>query len=390
MFILEEPFVSELLKQTVAKYKIPVLETTFSKSLELAEETLFLKPDEAFEKMKNQPNPMIYSNSENAYGWIYKNLGKSHLAEQIDKLKNKIKFRELFQASFPELFFKEVKFFDLDELDLSELPLPFIIKPSVGFFSLGVYKVNNWKNWPAIKQKIKNEVENIRSLYPKEVLDISSFIIEENIEGTEYAFDAYFDENGEPVILGLLEHTFADGDDVTDRVYISSKDIIETNIENFKGFLRTLGNLTGLKNFPLHNEVRVNEQGKIIPIEINPMRFGGWCTTADFTYFAFGFNPYEYLYSGKKPNWQEILKGKEGKTFSNIVLTNSSGIASKDIKSFDYEGLKQRFSNPLELRATDYKNYLNFGFLFTETDNSNLSEIDWILRTDLKAFITKY
>ena len=44
-----------------------------------------------------------------------------------------------------------------------------------------------------------------------------------------------------------------------------------------------LAKLAGLKNFPLHTEVRVNEKGEIIPIEVNPMRFGGWCTTADFT-----------------------------------------------------------------------------------------------------------
>jgi hypothetical protein len=390
MFILEGPYVSELLKETIVKQQIPILESKYAKSLIKDEDGIFLAPEEIFEFLSLVNNPMIYSNSENAYRWIYQYMKNTNMARQIDVLKNKVKFRELFRHAYPGFYFREVEYGNLDQLDVSPLPYPFIIKPSVGFFSLGVYKVNSPADWPLIRQKIKTEVENIKSLYPKEVLDVSSFIIEENIEGTEYAFDAYFDENGEPVILGLLEHTFANGDDVTDRVYISSKEIIEAHIENFTEFLRTLGNLTGLKNFPLHSEVRVNDQGNIIPIEINPMRFGGWCTTADFTYFAFGFNPYVYLYSGKKPNWQEILKDKAGKTYANIVLTNSSGIAAKDIKSFDYEGLKQRFSNPLELRATDYKKYLNFGFLFTETDNSDLSEIDWILRTDLKEFISQY
>jgi len=118
------------------------------------------------------------------------------------------------------------------------------------------------------------------------------------------------------------------------------------------------------------------------------MRFGGWCTTADFTYFAFGFNPYEYLYSQKKPDWEKILKDKEGKTYSNIVLTNTTGIASRDVKAFDYDALLKKFSNPLELRKSDYKNFLIFGFLFTETDEKNLAEIDWILKTDLKEFIS--
>ncbi len=248
--------------------------------------------------------------------------------------------------------------------------------------------MNEISEWPRIKAAICKEVETIKSVYPKEVLDISTFIIEENIKGTEYAFDAYYNESGEPVILSLLEHTFASGNDVMDRVYNSSKTIIEDNLEKFTDFLRMLGKHADLKNFPLHTEVRVNDKGEIIPIEVNPMRFGGWCTTADFTYYAFGFNPYEYLHSGKKPDWEKILKEKEGKTYSNIVLTNTTGTASKDIKSFDYDALLNKFSNPLELRKSDFKNFLIFGFLFTETDQHNLSEIDWILNTDLKEFIT--
>jgi hypothetical protein len=289
---------------------------------------------------------------------------------------------------YPALFFKEIKYDDLDTLDVNNLPYPFVIKPAVGFFSLGVYKVNVAKDWPRIKASIINEVETIKTVYPKEVLNISTFIIEENIPGTEYAFDAYFNANGEPVILSLLEHTFSSDDDVTDRVYSSSKEIIESKLESFTNFLKSIGDLTGLKNFPLHTEVRVDSEGNIVPIEINPMRFGGWCTTADFTYFSFGFNPYEYLHFNKKPDWNVILKGKEGKTYSNIVLTNTTGTESKNIKSFDYDALLKKFSNPLELRKSDYKSFLIFGFLFTETDQNHLSEIDWILNADLKEFIT--
>ncbi len=286
MFILEGPFVSELLKETVIKHQIPILETKYSRSLIKEDDGIFLSPDEIFEFLSVVNNPMIYSNSENAYNWIYKYLGQTNFARQIDLLKNKVKFRELLKNEYPDLFFSEVKYNEIDQLDVSKLPYPFIIKPSIGFFSLGVYKVNEISEWPGIKTAITKEVETIKSVYPKEVLDISTFIIEENIEGTEYAFDAYYDEKGEPVILSLLEHTFASGDDVTDRVYTSSKTIIEKNLEKFTDFLRMLGKHAGLKNFPLHTEVRVNDKGNIIPIEVNPMRFGGWCTTADFTYLC--------------------------------------------------------------------------------------------------------
>ena len=135
-------------------------------------------------------------------------------------------------------------------------------------------------------------------------------------------------------------------------------------------------------------EVRLDDTGKLRPIEINPLRFGGWCTTADMTWFSFGFNPYVYLFTDQSPDWEQLIKGKEDKIFSNIVLTNSTGYDVKQIKAFDYEGLKARFEKPLELRRADYQEYLIFGFLFAETSKDNFREIEWILNADLKEFIT--
>jgi len=81
----------------------------------------------------------------------------------------------------------------------------------------------------------------------------------------------------------------------------------------------------------------------LLPVEVNPMRFGGWCTTPDLSFLAYGFNSYLYYYLQKKPNWPEVLKGKEGKLFSIIVLDNSTGIDVDEIASFDYEKLLAGF-----------------------------------------------
>lgn len=58
-----------------------------------------------------------------------------------------------------------------------------------------------------------------------------------------------------------------------------------------------------LKNFPAHIEIRIDKNGNINPIEVNPLRFGGWCTTGDISWYAYGFNSYEYFLKGKKPDW---------------------------------------------------------------------------------------
>jgi hypothetical protein len=134
-------------------------------------------------------------------------------------------------------------------------------------------------------------------------------------------------------------------------------------------------------------ELRRGKNKQILPIEINPLRFGGWCTTADMTHHAWGFNPYLYYYQDKKPDWSELLKGKQGKLFSIIVLDNSTGIDGANISSFDYDRLLSGFENPLELRKTDYKTYPVFGFLFTETGEENRRELEYILNSDLREFV---
>lgn len=120
------------------------------------------------------------------------------------------------------------------------------------------------------------------------------------------------------------------------------------------------------------------------------MRFGGWCTTADLSFLAYGFNPYLCYYQQKKPDWHEVLKGKEGKLFSIVVLDNSTGIDAEEITSFDYEKLVSSFENPLELRKIDYKTYPVFGFLFTETRENNFIELKNILDSDLNEFISTH
>lgn len=388
MFFVDEPYVSEFFKRTVKDNAIPVVGTETAKNLSLYPGTNFISENEAIEITQTADMPAIYTNSENAIGWIAKHLAFSDLPGKIDLFKDKLKFRELTKSIFPGFIFKGVQVEDLKDIEFNELPLPFIIKPTVGFFSMGVYKVSDLEEWENTIDFLHAEIDRIKDLYPEEVLNTRSFIIEQLIEGEEYAFDAYFDSTGEPIVLSILKHVFSSDADVSDRVYISSKEIIESNLDEFTGFARKIGDLANVKNFPVHIEIRRDKNGTLLPIEVNPMRFGGWCTTADLSFLAFGLNPYMYYYSQKKPDWPDILKGKEGKLFSIIVLDNSTGIDTDEIASFDYEKLLSQFEKPLELRKVDHKTYPLFGFLFTETRQDNYIELENILHSDLTEFVS--
>ena len=385
MFLIDKPFVSDFLKSTLKDYQIPVVEMPQTAELELLPGTPLISPEEA-QARGSEP---MYMNSENAIGWLARYDAFAELNDRIELFKDKAAFRRLTQPLYPDFRFKEVPLNELAELDLGDFPFPFIIKPSVGFFSLGVHYVAAPSDWPETVAALHREVIDAQGMYPAAVMNAETFILEECIEGEEYAVDAYFDADGNPVVLGILKHIFSSANDVSDRVYITSRSVVEENLEPFAAFLKSVGELAGVTTFPLHVELRKDADGTIRPIEINPMRFGGWCTTADLTFHAFGINPYVCFAEQIAPDWTDLLARQSDDLFALVVLDNSTGMAGAEIRSFDYEALLRRFETPLELRRTDVAAYQVFGFLMTRTRPENMDELTAILHNDLSGFVTR-
>lgn len=387
MILLDKPFISEFLWDTISSYNLTVIENNILKDLNPNRKLNTITEKEAIQQLRDDPSIPLYTNSENAINWISENLQFLNLPKKIELFKNKVKYRNSTKHLYPELFYQEYKYQDLKGIDINQLPSPFIIKPTVGFFSIGVYKVFNEIDWQKTLTEIQHEIVELNNTYPSVVVDGTTYIVEEFIEGDEFAFDAYFDLEGNPVILNIYQHLFSSDKDVGDRIYMTSKEIIEENMPSFKEFLIETGKLFDLKNFPLHIEVRKSPSGKLIPIEINPLRFGGWCTTADMTWHAYKINTYDYYQKQLKPDWDQILKGKEGKIYSIIILNNSTGVDAEDILEFNYDKLLSHFEKPLELRKTDYKRFPLFAFLFAETRLENYAELEYILTSNLREFI---
>jgi len=388
MFLVDQPYVSDFFKKTVRDNQIPVVATALSEQMDLYADTKLVSESRAIAMVREKRDIPIYTTSENAISWIVENLSFSDLPGKIELFKDKLKFRQLTEAIFPQFYFRGVSLHELTDVQFAALPLPFIIKPSIGFMSMGVYKVANEKEWAEAIAAITAEIDQVKGLYPDTVLNTSSFIIEQCINGEEFAVDVYYNGAGEAVVLGILKHVFSSDADVSDRVYVTSKDIIEKNLREFTMFAEKIGRLAGVTNFPVHIELRRDRDGSVLPIEVNPIRFGGWCTTADISFSAYGLNPYLYYYKQKKPDWSQLLQGKEGKLYSVVVLDNSTGFKIDTIESFDYDKLLAKFEHPLELRRIDFQQYPVFGFLFVETEEENFSELQNILESDLKEFIT--
>jgi hypothetical protein len=385
MFLIDKPFVSDFLIETIKDNNYKIIATKVAKELVKDDSLAWIAEEEAVALLKSNPEISLYSNSENALAWIDQYYGESQLSSQLQVLKNKVKFRELIKELFPDFYFKQISIDDIQRLPADEIRFPFVIKPAVGFFSIGVHIVENEKDW--IKAKSELQADKLKSIFPENVLNTSTFIIEEFIRGEEYAIDYYYDNNGDAVLLNVLHHLFSSGTDTSDRVYSTSKAIIEKYKIDLEYFLSKIGKELDLKNFPAHAEVRIDENGKIIPIEVNPLRFGGFCTTADLMGVTIGFNEYQCFCENKKPDWDSIFKGKEDKIFSVIILDNNSGIIPSDILRFNYSDLAKDFEKPILIRELDINKYPVFGFAFIETAFSNKKELKDILISDLRKYI---
>jgi len=387
MFLIDKPFVSDFLIATIKEKNYPIIATPVAKQLAQDDTLNWIAEQDAIALYKNNPDTTtLYSNSENALVWIEQHLGDSTLARQINILKDKVQFRELTKNLFPDFYFKKLSLTDVHLLDATTLKFPFVIKPSVGFFSIGVHIIQDKNDWEQAKKEL--HPEKLKSIFPKNVLNTTYFIIEEFIEGEEFAIDYYHNANGEVVILNILHHLFSSGKDTSDRVYCTSKEIITTHSPAIHEFLNALGQELQLKNFPAHAEIRIDASGKITPIEVNPLRFGGFCTTGDSLGVTLDFNAYVCFRESKKPDWNYIFKDKEDKIFSIVILDNSTGINAQDVKSFDYNKVASSFENPVLVRPLDIHTYPVFGFIFTETSFGNESELTNILTSDLKEYVT--
>ncbi len=386
MILLDRPYVSSFLQQSLVRYNIPAIATPAFNALPVADNVPTITEAKAIASLLSASHPHLLCNSENAIEWIMTNLGASELPGKIQLFKDKCAFRALLAEHFPDFFYAEVATADLPSIDTSRWPWPIIVKPTIGFFSMAVHRVDNPQQWQTTVEKIQHEVATFQEQYPQQVLDGTRFIVEQCIEGEEYAVDAYYDDQGAAVVLNVLHHRFSSGDDVGDRIYTTSADMVLRLLQPLSDLLTTIGTAADLHNFPVHLEVRITPAGQVIPIELNPMRFAGWCTT-DIAYNAHGINPYQYYFENLRPDWEQIDAINGDRLTSFILLERPAHIRAEQIKSFDYVRILEELDHPIELRKVNFLHYPVFGIVFTHTLADEQEELDQLLVADMTDYI---
>ena len=125
MIILDKPYVSDFLVETIKENNFKVLDNEIARN--------YFEKSDLSDASCIEKDERFYTNSENSINWIFKNMPNSTLTKMIDICKQKSKFRSLLQGIYPNYFFKSFTFEDL----LSGFPNSTLI---YGFFKFSESK----------------------------------------------------------------------------------------------------------------------------------------------------------------------------------------------------------------------------------------------------------
>ncbi|MDG5471911.1 ATP-grasp domain-containing protein [Jeotgalibacillus sp. ET6] len=365
MLILDRQIVSPLLIQTAINHSIPIYYSGDTRKLALPS------------------NGKVLTNSESCLSILEKQHPGHSFTLTSKLMKNKAAFREFASAVNPGYYFALLTMEELLAKDKSNIPYPVVIKPNKGYSSVGVYIVHRESEWGAAVKGLYADLLLSKSMYSNSVLDGEEIIVEQWIDGDEYAVDCYINHDGKPVILNILKRMFADEHDTSDRIYYTSAPIMREMKQAITDYLTELNKQLNIVNYPFHLEVRNSKNG-IVPIELNPLRFAGAGTT-DVSDHAFGIKGAEYYFEDMEPQWSEILTGKDDAVYGFFCAELPSDISKSLVHSINHEGLKKEFSHILEYREITASDDRTFAVIFFKSMDMN--EIHHLLSLDLSQYI---
>jgi len=306
----------------------------------------------------------VYAPTESALEIILERSEDSVFINAVSMLKDKHKFRELMSNLYPDFFFTKTTINELENINVNR-DKKYIIKPTKGFFGTAVKELTDETNISEITNEIRKELEESSRYFPDSILSKNELIIEQFVEGEEYAVDMYFNKNGDPEILNIYHHPLPEKNEYFNVLYYTNKEIFYTYYDRLKAIFIELNQHLNISNFPIHAEFKL-ENNKLIPIEMNPLRYGGF-GLADLAYHAFGFNPFNAFFENFKPDWQEIWNERNKNHFGWVLGYNGTDI---DVNTHEpnHETYREYLGNILHYVEIDHKENPVFSIAYVKDD----------------------
>ncbi|WP_223548607.1 ATP-grasp domain-containing protein [Aestuariivivens sp. NBU2969] len=307
---------------------------------------------------------------------ILKNLSDEIKKSAIQSMKHKHLFRKLLQEDYPSLKYRHINFDEIVQLKISEKK---VLKPVKGCFGTAVKIIDKNSDLKQTCNEIKKEISKNSSILSKTVLSQSEFIIEDFIEGEEYAVDMFYDSKGNPHIVNIYYHPLPKHIEYLHMIYYTNKSIFEKIYSDAIAFFNKLSDKLELKNIALHSEFKHNQN--LIPIEINAMRFGGM-GLGNMIYHSLNVNPYLCFINEKSPDWNRLWKKYPNNNFVYFIAYNGSQV-NKSKQQPNLSKMESEFTKILNKTIFDYQSQLAFGVY---TLDENFESIQRLLQIDFNEY----
>ncbi len=308
---------------------------------------------------------VVYASDETSFPIVMSKVGDTEIRKKLEDIKDKYNCRMYLKDRYPDFYFTDVTPSGLKSLKLPD-DKTYIIKPRQGFFGVGVKKIDATTDLKTLASQIEEEVQEGMKYFSDDVFTPGQFIVEEYIDGDEYTFDLFYDSNGIPVIVNFCYHPVSKVEHYANLLYYTHADMYGKYYKQVIDIFTNFNTILGVKNLPIHAEFREKDD-TLIPIEFNVTRFGGF-GLADLPYYAFGVNPFEHFFEGKKPNWEKVLEKHTNKYYAWVLCYNGLGVDLKKNRP-DYQKLKKDLGDVLHFYELDYKKNPAFGIAFIEKNN---------------------
>ncbi len=208
-------------------------------------------------------------------------------------------------------------------------------------------------------------------LLSKNVLSHSKFILEDYIDGEEYAVDMFFDSKGNPHIVNIYYHPIPKYSEYLHMLYYTNKNIFKKVYDRAMLFFIEINKKLQLKNIMLHSEFKLFKE--LIPIEINPMRYGGM-GLGNMIYHSLNINPYKLFLEEQSPDWEKIWQQYSNENFVFLIAYNGTHIDLNKQKP-NFIKIESQFSTILNKTAFNYQKQLAFGTYTLKESSKNIEKL---------------
>jgi len=319
----------------------------------------------------------VYVPSETALDIVLQRWQNSEMVEKTNMLKDKFLCREMMKSIYPSFHYQLVPMHELDTLELDRTK-QYVIKPRKGFFGTAVRFIDATTDLCSLRREMEAELQDKLSLFSDSVLSTDMLILEEMITGDEYAVDMFYNEQGQPVIMNIYHHPESRYSEYFHLLYYTDRALFKQFYTPLYDFFVRLNDQFAAKNFPIHAEFKL-QAGQLVPIELNPLRYGGF-GLADLAGFAFDFQPILAYFYHQVPDWDKIWSTREENHYGWILAYNGKSVDTAKATPL-HDKFKERIGDYLHYVEMDSTKYPVFAIAYvakkSKAELLDLLEIDF-------------